>query len=445
MYRLIIFILLFLFPAVSAQDLTFRQVDTTTYQQYLQEDWKELITSGNAALDEGFDYYYLRMRIAYAWFSLGKYRKAISAYKKALEHNSRDHYANEYLYYSYRYSGRRNDALKQEEALTADQSEAMGINDSSGFVDFSVYNSFLFSDATFPASDLILGTGSGTDGVQNITRNFNFLNISLSHRLGKSVILHHRANYMFKNELSYVVSGGLPYLSESQPLNQFEYSLGMDIRIADGFILTPGFHYLSTTIPIYPVTSYGVGSGSNRIPVAYTRMNDRAFWLKAEKQTTYADFGLSWVNSNFNEVHTNQAGLHTIFYPLASLDLYFGLDAYYQFHTFNFTSTNSYNLRPLAGWKILPNLWMEISGSVGDPFNFYDTQTGIAYNTIEDISREIGTSILIPLYTYDARLFLGYTYRMAKTGFYPYNDMLNPINQYTYNTHLITGGIRWTR
>ncbi|MCA1746414.1 MAG: hypothetical protein LC655_01860, partial [Bacteroidales bacterium] len=108
MRRLILIILFFCGTAVYGQELTFIQVDTTTYNQYLRGDWKELTISGREALDAGIDYYYLQMRMAYAWFSMGRYRQAINYYRNALGHNSGDPIANEYLYYAYKYSRRYN-------------------------------------------------------------------------------------------------------------------------------------------------------------------------------------------------------------------------------------------------------------------------------------------------------------------------------------------------
>lgn len=445
MQRVTILILLFVTTISYGQDLSFRQVDTTTYNQYLREEWKELITTGNEALDQGFDYYYLRMRIAYAWFSMGRYRKAIGAYKEALVHNSSDPYANEYLYYSYKYSGQRLNALKQEEALTSLQLKAMGINPESGFADFGIWNSWLATNADVQVNDLLEETGGLADGVQKASLKLNYLNFNLSHRLGRSVIIHHSGRYLYKNEFSYVVSGGIPYLSEYQPVSQYEYRAGMDIRLAEGLIITPGFHFLQASVPIYTSTSYGPGSGMNRIPVTYLKQTNRALTLNIQKQTTYADIGLTWANNNFNLVSTNQVGMHAAFYPLANLDLYLVTDGYAQFHQFNTEQETGFILRLLAGVKVRRNIWLELTGSIGEQFNFYDIRSGTAFNSLESITKSAGANILIPLYKSNAQIFIGYTYREMQSGFHAYDNMLNPYNLQLFNAQMISGGIKWTR
>ena len=119
MGKAIAVILLLCSLSLSAQQkLSFRLVDTTTYQQYLRGDWKGIIQMGNDALNQEINYYYLQMRIAYAHFMRQEYRTAIKYYNNALELSSKDPVAHEYLYYSFLYSGRNNDALLQTKNLT---------------------------------------------------------------------------------------------------------------------------------------------------------------------------------------------------------------------------------------------------------------------------------------------------------------------------------------
>ena len=66
--------------------------------------------------------------MAYAHFSRQNYRTAIKYYKNALKFNEKDPIANEYLYFSYLYSGRYNDALLRIESFTPAQKRALNIS-----------------------------------------------------------------------------------------------------------------------------------------------------------------------------------------------------------------------------------------------------------------------------------------------------------------------------
>ena len=445
MQRLILIILFICNTVVYGQELTFIQVDTTTYNQYLRGEWKELTVTGREALGAGYDYYYLQMRIAYAWFSMGRYRQAIKYYRNALNHNSRDHISNEYLYYAYKYSGRYNDALLQTAALTALQKEEMGINDSVNFVSFGLNYAWSASDAESIMDRIVNGVDPLVNGTQKATHHLNFSQIGLSHRIGRAVILRHEGAYLYKKELSYVTAGGVGYLSPEQPVSQLEYCLNMEIALVKGLLITPGVHYLKTTLPLYAETSYGYGAGMNRIPVSRLEIRNWVTSIQIETKARFFDLGLSFVHHNFNNIGTLQAGFHATAYPLANLNLYLGIDGYTQFHSFNGITEMEYVIKPLIGIKLHDNFWLEITGRAPEHYNFYDVRNAIAYNNIEKNSSVLEVSGIIPVYRSGMQIFIGYKYQTQSSWFFPDNDMLNPLNKQIYNSHLITGGIKWTK
>jgi hypothetical protein len=445
MRRLILIILFFCVTAVYGQNLTFIQVDTTTYNQYLRGDWKALTTTGREALDAGIDYYYLQMRMAYAWFSMGRYRQAITYYKNALSHNSGDPIANEYLYYAYKYSGRDNDALLQTASLTEGQKEEMGINDSISFVSFGLNYAGLTSNGMRIMDRIVEGADPQVSGIQKATHNLNFAEIGLSHRLGKAVILRHQGAYLNKNELSYATVGGVGYLSVEQPVNQLEYSANMEITPVKGLLITPGVHFLNTTLPIYDATAYGPGSGRNRTPANNLEIRNWVTSMQVEAKAKFFDLGVSFTHHNFNNIATLQAGVHATAYPMANLNLYLSVDGYTQFHSFNETTESEFVVKPLIGVKLHNNFWLEVTGKVPEHYNFYDVRNAIAYNSIEKTASVVEVNGIIPVYRFGMQIFVGYKYQTHSSWFFPDNDMLNPLNKQIYNSHLITGGIKWTR
>lgn len=81
-----------------------------TYRLYNQNKWDSVIVIGNKAIEQGIDYYYLRMRIGISYFSKNQYSQCLEHFLKAKEFNSND-IVDEYLYYSYLNSGRIRDAF----------------------------------------------------------------------------------------------------------------------------------------------------------------------------------------------------------------------------------------------------------------------------------------------------------------------------------------------
>lgn len=92
-----------------AQQKDFVFYDRKTYEFYLNQQWDSVIVYGKDALQSGYDYYYLRMRLGIARYLLEKYDDALEDFQKALDHNASDD-AYEYLYYTLRQLGRYRDA-----------------------------------------------------------------------------------------------------------------------------------------------------------------------------------------------------------------------------------------------------------------------------------------------------------------------------------------------
>lgn len=81
--------------------MTYRQVDSTTYQQYVHAQWKDLARTVEDAKEQGFNYYYLNLRLGIAYYYSGDYSKSAKALNDALENNSTSSIARQYLFWSY--------------------------------------------------------------------------------------------------------------------------------------------------------------------------------------------------------------------------------------------------------------------------------------------------------------------------------------------------------
>ena len=75
------YLLILLFVATvysaDAQVDSLRLTDSVAAGLYNSADWKQLIIFGHKTIDEGIDYPDLRLKIAYAYFITGNYKKAL--------------------------------------------------------------------------------------------------------------------------------------------------------------------------------------------------------------------------------------------------------------------------------------------------------------------------------------------------------------------------------
>ena len=430
---------------LAAQEkLSYIEVDTSTYQQYLRGEWKTLIHSGKDALDQGINYYYLQMRIAYAYFMRQQYRTAIKYYRNALEFNSKDHVANEYLYYCYLFSGRLNDALIQTKSLTDVQKKAMNISDSVSIVSLGLKYSYAFSDASTIHGAIISDLIVLENGIQKTTNSFHLPKLELSHRLGKHVIANHSLSYLQKNEFSYAINNAV-YISPEQLLNQLEYGISLEIAPSKGWLIRPGFNYISLQVPLYEISNYGVNAGRDRMVFDYLSIKNRVFSILVRREFSHFSIGLSAANNNFNRFSTTQAGIHLSVYPLSNLNLYFTSEYYYQLTRYNTQTEVNHIYNQVLGFKLQKNLWLELSASIPENMNLYDIRNDISYNNIEKITYSWNATAIVPLYKPKLKIFAGFGSSVNSSYFFPDSDYLNPLNNHTYNNYIVTGGIRWTR
>ena len=73
-YTIILFIFLVIDTKGLAQDtLNSAIVEQKSYQLFADKNWNELITFGNKAVKKDYDYFYLQMRIAVAYYERKNY------------------------------------------------------------------------------------------------------------------------------------------------------------------------------------------------------------------------------------------------------------------------------------------------------------------------------------------------------------------------------------
>lgn len=106
---LIVLVLAFIFRYSSIAQHTFSYYDSLTYRLYNEKKWDSVIYYGQQSINEGFDYYYLRMRMAIANYSIRQYSQSLEHFLKAKEYNSNE-IVNEYIYYSFLNSGQLREA-----------------------------------------------------------------------------------------------------------------------------------------------------------------------------------------------------------------------------------------------------------------------------------------------------------------------------------------------
>jgi tetratricopeptide (TPR) repeat protein len=461
LFRLIFPALLWMFAMEihAQQPPDFKQVDSLSWNYYLAADWDNVIRTGRQARKQDIDYFYLRMRVAYAYFMKQKYRKAIPHYRKALKYNSVDPTALQYLMYSYEYSGRKNDALKFSKRLHRNLSDGLHQRYSGDITQLSLFMTYtqpFSSDAIVrieegftsgSQSPLPIGNNPATvteDGYQKAPRYFFRPQAGLSHKLGGSgLIAHHQLGYMLRNEFSVGVADGTLYPIDYHRIYQFDYRLGLDYTPVPGITFTPAFHIIYNRIPIYLQGQYGFGKRAPYLLIGNIHEYSYMGSLQFKKEFSLISLGFSGAMGKINRVDQQQVGFHLKFYPLYNLNLYYMLNAYYQNQQAGGQSESHLIHHHLVGFKVAKHLWIEAETILPEFSGFQNTDTSVMYNSTENTGQPVTLRGIVPLYNHNLKIYFGLGYFNASSGFVPDASPLQRANIQNYFNLNITGGLSW--
>lgn len=323
----------------------------TTYQLYETQDWPALIRLGREALSEGFDYFYMRMRLGIAYFEKGQYQLAVPHFRKALRFNSTDGIAREYLYYSLLYSGRRDEAR-----LYAPKGKGVRL------LSIFAEGGYKRSDRQTPVEDL------------------TYTSAGFRHSLGKHLSLSHSYQYL-QQGFVFFETDTLPPLNGQGPSRvvtrqivesgrQHEYFLGGAWQLRNG---------------------WQIGSGFRQIWVQDTTnsFGEQTAVLSVRKDIPRLSLWVSGGWSNFGRQDQTHYGAGLAFYPLANTNLYYVAIGAVKAER----SASQRWISQQLGFQTLPNLWIEGQYDFGEINRFIEYNGAVAFNLNDPIRRRYGGSV----------------------------------------------------
>ncbi len=294
--KLLICIAIYFLPTSSLwaqNNLTPEQVDTKTYNLYVLQKWSELITVGKIAIDKGYDYFYLRMRIGTAYYNKKNYNLAQIHFKEALEFNSKNDLAKEYLYYCYLFNGKKEEARKLSRSFSKFLSSKTG--------------TLKASNVDFITTETALKIADKDYYDINNTTYFNtafYAQIGLKHSVKNNFSLFHAATY-FSQELN------------TGKVKQSQYYLQGAIPLKNNWLLSPAFHLVR--LNFVGATGLEEFSGNHNYFVGS---------FQAKKSIKNIDFSLGTTYSNINNANQFNHFSSITYTPFGNSNLVLGYTGY---------------------------------------------------------------------------------------------------------------------
>ncbi len=191
-------------------------VEAKGYQLYQDKNWDELISFSNQALGDGYDYFYLRVRLGVAYFENKQFRIAAMHLQKALDLNSSDEFTQEYLYYAMMSSDRYDEARRLSKIFGPDLAKKLNVANWSP-VDFAY--------------------GEGGAKISSRSDLFNpalYSQVGLKHSIGNRFSVLHAGTFYYQSEKRGTIS-------------QLQYFIQPSIPLGNQWTLTPSLHIVGLT------------------------------------------------------------------------------------------------------------------------------------------------------------------------------------------------------
>ena len=437
------FLFLFMSTQGKAQDKDYTYYDSLTYKLYMDKDYKQLLKTGKEALNKGFDYYYLRMRMGIALYNQKKYRLAVPHFEKALEFSDND-IVREYIYYAALWGGEPLRAQKLSAGMSTALKVKLGLMHKSVLAT-NIDMAFLTNNDDIPDNFSI---PQQDEGYQIIPNQFFNISLSLTHKLGSGSSMTHMLTYLHKNntkysyEPGYIPIVGDPYypVNDDFNTNQFQYYLASAFHLGKTWNLIIGGHFAPVAAPDY---QYHQTTYMNRYSYQYTKtiywQTDFALSGSLLKNFKYASVEGEFVFlSVSNRIILQPTGIIRL-YPLGNLDLYTQSRFAYSIND----NTGTFFQEHKLGFKVFKHLWLEGTYFTGDVTGFTLDNGSMLYNGLEEINTMAGGRMIVPTNT-KFSLSLGYQTR-TMTNYYINKDDINSRSnglEMNYSLFFIT--LQWT-
>jgi hypothetical protein len=477
--------LLFFYPSF-AQQHTSSWYDSVTYTAYQNKDWKLVSETGKKALQNNYDYYYLRMRMAAADFERKKYRSALEHYSSAALFNSADPYVNLMKYYSYLYLGDDERAAQTALHYNAEQRKVNGITPQ--YFLQSVYAEAGFS--TDPMQALMAPYLTGPDsiyGEEDLNRNQQYLHAGFKIKVSPKIYAYGGFGHINVNKqkryafttfgkvLDSITSesyGKAYYYSFPRILydTSFHYSLLQnDLYLNISYLagnhlrINPSVHLIQVRSRKYN-SSYTTGTATD---TAWYQVIDNSWHLFEYPTESYTftstdtafnnllvslDVTYDWRNfsftgrgsfSDFNSHKQSQLGGTICWYPLGNPDLFVSITA----NSVKKQQKGNVVFEPAIGFRLTRFAWLSGFVTLGNLDLYNEHQGAVVYNQSDPITFRTGADAMIKAGRLD--LFLSYKFctkefhslslsRSAEDAALVILDRVQSYQQHNFST-----GIKW--
>ena len=454
-------IVLFFFFCVSnlfsQKNISYASVDSASYVEYLRNDFKAIKETGKRALKEGVDFFDFRMRLAILGYNEKNYEYAIEHFEAAYSMNPANEVVQEYLYYTYLFSGRTENANALASLLSLDFQKKVG------YVKKKI-DSIILSGGTYMNSnnksgqdrqllgqpyvfgDLISNgvTNGGGLVVENTFGNrLHFYNKVAGYKTN----VYSKYEFAYKDLLNFTTNRNLK--SEKEYTNlQYQFNTGLAYQFQNGLLIGLGGAFFQTNTTSFWSTAIKSADLTRMVFVDSTESINYSNYLVSlsiGKRMKYIFPQITGTYSNLYSTNQYQGEVSLSYFPFGNMKL-FGNTSFAYINN-NEAIQNVFGQK--IGFIVSKNVWLEAKYSKGNHMNYMSSLGFTSYNTPNPVLQNTGLDLhltgkkveFILSYSYQTRE--GYYTKYTQTGLSPNTIFTANYFNYNYSNNNITTTIKW--
>lgn len=414
-------------------DLDFKKVNELSLIYYYASEWDSLINIGEAAKQDGIDYFYLNYRMAVAYFYKENYFISTFYFEKSLKQNKEaiaDDFFRLIYYKAILFSKQNNKVLK----ISQLQDTIFDIYPApyQGEVDLFYLNGNVTNNIGSKQLRMTSGNKYSETYYQQSIRMFGF-----------------GTNYLLNKNVGIDVRYSNSKLGMIAAIEDEEYFYIRNFSVNQNSInIKPSFHIgNSQTVDVFLGASLLKSDvfgpmDSTREEYGFTKLKATNFAGGLAYSYRYKDIvlGVNTVFSTFSEENNFQLGASFLWYPFGNLNLYSSSEI---------SAMNTIQNKPRLivyqkiGFKAMNNTWLELSGYYGDVRNLSMISSNYSFE-IANHTKGIASAKVIYTLSPKIELFANaqYWWRFTDRKEIDFRDeeVVNIINYQQVN---FIGGLKW--
>jgi hypothetical protein len=345
------------------QTISYHQIDSISYQQYLNGEWDNLLYTGRVAEKLQIVYPNLSLRLGYAALMKGNNSLSLKHYNNVLKLNSYNENALYYTALNNLQLSRRDAAIFTAQKINSTDKNLLKLSSKKAIEIFD------FEISIKPTNTELRKTGQ-------------YYRIGAGNRINHKWKLYHSFATYRQNMLAPDTSRILSQRNNLTNRNtfrkflvsDFQYYLKSEIYLTQKLSIINAYHFVYTNFD-------------------NNKFNTSILNFSIKYLTPYADLKFELNAGPLLDSLYTQMAFSSTYYPKGNINFYGTSRLSFQ----NRTNLSSVNFSQLIGMRISKRFWLEFNGTFGQIKNLVDNEAFYIYDAIDAGKYRFGASFIFPI------------------------------------------------